>query len=74
MNKPLKERATIIQRRLIADDRGWFLKAITGTEEGIPTYTGEVYLTMGKLGKKRIGRNDGNPVPGSGGLSVVRLQ
>jgi len=21
--------------------------------------------------KKRIGRNDGNPVPGSGGLSVV---
>ena len=36
MNKPLKERATIIQRRLIADDRGWFLKAITGTEEGIP--------------------------------------
>ncbi len=24
--------------------------------------------------KKRIGRNDGNPVPGSGGLSVVRLQ
>lgn len=47
MNKSLKERATIIQRRLIADDRGWFLKAITGTEEGIPTHTGEVYLTIG---------------------------
>ena len=27
MNKSLKERATIIQRRLIADDRGWFLKS-----------------------------------------------
>ena len=55
MNKSLKERATIIQRRLIADDRGWFLKAITGTEEGIPTHTGEVYLTMGKLGQAKGG-------------------
>ncbi len=38
----------IIPRRLIADDRGWFLKVITGTEENIPSQTGEVYLTMGK--------------------------
>lgn len=42
------EKVQIINRRLIADDRGWFLKAITGTEEGIPNHTGEVYLTMGK--------------------------
>lgn len=41
----------IIPRRLIADDRGWFLKAITGTEEDIPSHTGEVYLTMGKPGQ-----------------------
>jgi len=45
----------IIQRRLIADDRGWFLKAITGTEEGIPSHTGEVYLTMGKIGQVKGG-------------------
>lgn len=55
MNKTLKERATIINRRLIVDDRGWFLKAITGTEEGIPSHTGEVYLTMGKPGQAKGG-------------------
>lgn len=51
----LAERCTIISRRLIADERGWFLKAITGTEEGIPSYTGEVYLTMGKPGQNKGG-------------------
>lgn len=45
----------IINRRLIVDDRGWFLKAITGTEEGIPNHTGEVYLTMGKPGQVKGG-------------------
>lgn len=44
----------IIPRRLIADDRGWFLKAITGTEEDIPSHTGEVYLTMGKPGQHEV--------------------
>ena len=37
------EKVHVIQRRLITDDRGWFLKVITGTEEGIPSHTGEVY-------------------------------
>lgn len=55
MNKTLKERAIIIQRKLIADDRGWFLKAITGTEKKIPSHTGEVYLTMGKPGQAKGG-------------------
>lgn len=55
MSKSLIERATIINRRLIADDRGWFLKAITGTEEDIPSHTGEVYLTMGKPGQAKGG-------------------
>lgn len=55
MNKSLKEKATIIQRRLISDNRGWFLKVITGTEEGIPSHTGEVYLTMGKPGQAKGG-------------------
>ena len=51
----LAERCTIILRRLIADERGWFLKAITGTEEGIPSHTGEVYLTMGRPGQNKGG-------------------
>lgn len=49
------DKVQIIKRRLIADERGWFLKAITGTEEGIPNQTGEVYLTMGKQGQAKGG-------------------
>lgn len=49
------DKVRIINRRLIADNRGWFLKAITGTEEGIPSHTGEVYLTMGKPGQAKGG-------------------
>ena len=49
------EKVKIISRRLIIDDRGWFFKAITGTEEDIPNHTGEVYLTMGKPGQGKGG-------------------
>ena len=49
------DKVQIIPRRLIADDRGWFYKAITGTEENIPSHTGEVYLTMGKPGQAKGG-------------------
>lgn len=49
------EKVHIIQRRLVSDDRGWFLKAITGAEEGIPSHTGEIYLTMGKPGQAKGG-------------------
>lgn len=45
----------VIPRHLICDERGWFLKAITGTEEGIPNHTGEVYLTMGRPGQNKGG-------------------
>lgn len=51
----LKDRIKIIPRRLIKDDRGWFFKAITGTEDNIPNHTGEVYLTMGKSGQIKGG-------------------
>lgn len=51
----LKDKIKIIPRRLIKDYRGWFLKVITGTEENIPDYTGEVYLTMGKPGQIKGG-------------------
>ena len=51
----LKDRVKIIPRRLIKDDRGWFLKAITGKEDGLPQHTGEVYLTMGRQGQSKGG-------------------
>lgn len=51
----LKEKIKIIPRQLMKDDRGWFLKAITGKEEGLPAMTGEVYLTMGKPGESKGG-------------------
>ena len=49
------DKVRIINRRLIVDERGWFLKAITGTEEDIPNHTGEVYLTLGKPGQSKGG-------------------
>lgn len=49
------DKVRIINRRLISDERGWFLKAITGTEDGLPSHTGEVYLTMGKPGQAKGG-------------------
>lgn len=55
IKKSLSERIQIIQRKLIADERGWFLKAVTGKEEGLPNHTGEVYLTMGKPGQGKGG-------------------
>lgn len=55
MDMALKNRVRVIPRRLIIDERGWFLKAITGTEENIPMHTGEVYLTMGTKGQTKGG-------------------
>ena len=42
-----------IPRRLIADERGWFLKVIDGKEEGLPAHTGEIYLTHAVPGQAR---------------------
>ena len=42
-----------LTRRLIADERGWFLKVIDGTEADIPPHTGEVYLTFAVPGQAR---------------------
>lgn len=44
----LKDRIKIIPRRLINDDRGWFLKVIDGKEENLPMHTGEIYITNAK--------------------------
>lgn len=41
----LRDKITIIERKKLGDTRGWFLKVINGYEEGLPKYTGEIYLT-----------------------------
>ena len=71
------DKVHVIQRRLIADDRGWFLKAITGTEEGIPLHTGEVYLTMGKPGQAKGGHDHPEAVEWFtiiGGSAILKLE
>jgi dTDP-4-dehydrorhamnose 3,5-epimerase-like enzyme len=49
----LEEKVRLIPRKLISDERGWFLKVITGQEENLPLHTGEVYLTMAYPGQVR---------------------
>ena len=53
--KPLSERIEIISRKRIEDSRGWFLKVITGLENGLPHHTGEVYIVSSKNGASRGG-------------------
>jgi dTDP-4-dehydrorhamnose 3,5-epimerase-like enzyme len=49
----LIDQVRFLPRRLIADERGWFLKVIDGGEEGLPCAVGEVYLTMAVPGQAR---------------------
>lgn len=54
MNK-LASKIEIIDRKYIVDDRGWFLKTLTGKEDGLPQYTGEIYVTSAKPGFNKGG-------------------
>lgn len=45
----------VIDRKYLGDTRGWFLKVITGNEEFIQTYVGEVYLISALPGESRGG-------------------
>lgn len=49
----LENRVVKYQRCLISDERGWFLKVITGKENCLPPHTGEVYFINGIKGKLR---------------------
>lgn len=51
----LLDKIKFIPRRIIKDERGWFYKVMDGKEEGLPSYTGEVYLTMGRPGENKGG-------------------
>lgn len=71
------EKVRIIPRCLIKDERGWFIKAITGTEDDIPSHTGEVYLTMGTPGQIKGGHYHPNAVEWFtviAGEAVLRLE
>jgi len=45
----------IIERKILKDERGWFLKTLTGKEEGLPPFTGEIYTVCGYPNKDRGG-------------------
>jgi dTDP-4-dehydrorhamnose 3,5-epimerase-like enzyme len=47
------DQVQIIPRRLISDERGWFLKVIDGKEPSLPAATGEIYLTYALPGQAR---------------------
>lgn len=47
------EDVELIPRRLIADQRGWFVKALDGGEKHLPGHVGEVYLTQAMPGQAR---------------------
>jgi dTDP-4-dehydrorhamnose 3,5-epimerase-like enzyme len=53
--KPLSERIEIILRKRLEDSRGWFLKVITGKENGLPAFTGEIYTVYSVDGASRGG-------------------
>lgn len=43
----------LIERKLLADRRGWLLKLIAGTEPDLPHATGEIYAVHGVAGEPR---------------------
>lgn len=51
----LEKKIEIIKRNKIEDSRGWFLKVLTGNEDGLPKHTGEVYITNANRGESKGG-------------------
>lgn len=53
--KSLKDKVRIYTRTILRDNRGWFLKAITGNEDFLSPKVGEVYFTSGIQGQEKGG-------------------
>ena len=49
----LQNKIRIIERKLLTDSRGWFLKVLNGFEEFLPNHVGETYITMAQPGEWR---------------------
>lgn len=44
----LKSKIQVIPRCILTDERGWFLKIMTGSEGYLKTSMGKIYITYGK--------------------------
>lgn len=55
INNELSKKIRLIKRSLLEDSRGWFLKIITGNEDEIPNFTGEIYSVCAFSGESRGG-------------------
>ena len=51
----LRDRITIYSRKLIKDERGWFVKIIDGKEKSLPQFSREIYVTSAKPGESKGG-------------------
>lgn len=51
----LLDRVSIIPRRRLSDERGWFLKIIDGKELCLPNHTGEIYTVSALPNESRGG-------------------
>lgn len=51
----ISNKIEIIRRKKLSDDRGWFLKTLTGKESGLPNHTGEIYVVCGYPKQSRGG-------------------
>jgi dTDP-4-dehydrorhamnose 3,5-epimerase-like enzyme len=49
----LKDRIRFIERSRLSDERGWFLKVLTGLEDELPEPVGEMYFTHAVPGQVR---------------------
>lgn len=47
----LSDKIISYNRMLKLDERGWFLKTLTGTEAGVPVNVGEIYFTAATPGQ-----------------------
>ena len=55
MTETLQEKVKILTPKFIKDERGWFLKVLTGFEENLSPQVGELYTTMAVSGYGRGG-------------------
>lgn len=51
----LLDKVEIINRHLILDERGYFLKVLNGKEQNLPPFTGEIYITSAYPGYNKGG-------------------
>ncbi|HMG15100.1 MAG TPA: WxcM-like domain-containing protein [Saprospiraceae bacterium] len=49
----LRDKIELLDRSLLKDERGWFLKILNGKEKNLPNHTGEIYITCAKPGQWR---------------------